>query len=51
MPDRRWDRHVIEDLDGTVDLADLGLTLPLREIYDGVEVPPSLRPRVVGDGR
>ena len=49
-PDRHWERQVIEELDGTLDLADLGVTLPLSEIYDGVTFPPSLRPRVVEDG-
>ena len=48
-PDRGWERRVIEDLDGTLDLADLGVTLPLREIYDDVSFPPSLRPRLVDD--
>lgn len=48
--DRRWERAVIDDLDGMLDLADLGVTLPLREIYDGVTFPPSLRPRVI-EGR
>lgn len=46
-PDRRWERHVVEDLDGALDLPDLGLSMPLREIYDGVTFPPRLRPRIV----
>ncbi len=48
-PDRRWERTVIDDLDGRLDLVTLGVTLPLREIYDGVTFPPSLRPRIVGE--
>jgi Uma2 family endonuclease len=48
-PDRRWERRLVEDLDGTLDLVDLSVTLPLREIYDGVTFPPSLRPRLVDD--
>lgn len=49
--DRRWRREVIDDLDATLDLPDLGASLPLREIYEDVTFPPSLRPRVVRDGR
>ncbi len=49
--DRRWQREVIEDAGGTLELVDLGASLPLREIYEGVTFPPRLRPRVIGDGR
>ncbi len=49
--ERRWEREVVEDLDGTLDLPDLGASLPLREIYEGVTFPPRLRPRVIGGGR
>ena len=48
---RRWQREVIEDLEATLDLSDLGASVQLREIYEGVTFPPRLRPRVVGDGR
>ncbi len=46
VADGSWVRQVIEELDGTLDLADLGVSLPLREVYDGVTFPASLRPRV-----
>ncbi len=35
-PERNWVRHMIEDLDGSLDLPDLGVALALREIYEGV---------------
>ena len=41
---RDWERRVIERLDEALDLPDLSLSLPLREIYDGVNFPPRLRP-------
>ena len=50
-PDRSWEREVIEDIEGTLDLVDLGAAVPLREIYEGVTFPPSLRPRIIGGGR
>jgi Uma2 family endonuclease len=43
--DRTWTRHIIEGIDGRVDLPSLGIALPMAEIYDGVEFP--LRPRLV----
>ncbi len=43
--DRTWVQAVIDGLDGAVELPDLGVTLPLAEIYDGVEFPA--RPRLV----
>ena len=46
VADGSWVRQVIEELDGTLDLADLGVSLPLREVYDGVTFPATLRPRV-----
>ena len=47
-PERRWERRVIEDLDASLDMPDLGLSLALREIYDGVVF--TSRPRLVADG-
>jgi hypothetical protein len=43
--DRTWIRNVVEGIDRTVDLFALGVSLPLAEIYDGVEFPA--RPRLV----
>lgn len=43
--DRDWERRAIVGLDETVDLPDLGVALPLRDIYEGVQFPP--RPRLV----
>ncbi|WP_428486366.1 Uma2 family endonuclease [Rhodopila sp.] len=43
--DRSWDRRVMEGLGHAVDMAAIGVTLPLAEIYDGVEFPA--RPRLI----
>ena len=43
--ERIWVQAVIDGLDREVELPDLGVTLPLAEIYDGVEFPA--RPRLV----
>jgi Uma2 family endonuclease len=43
--DRGWVRRIIEGIDSAVDIPSLGITLPLAEIYDGVEFP--VRPRWV----
>ena len=47
-PALSWVRHMIEDIDGSLALPDLGVTLPLREIYEGVTFPT--RPRLVAAG-
>jgi Uma2 family endonuclease len=44
--DRAWVRHIVEGIDREVDMPAIGVTLPLAEIYDGVEFPA--RPRLVG---
>jgi Uma2 family endonuclease len=44
-PDRNWQRSVLRGLDQRVEMPEIGATLPLAEIYDGVEFPA--RPRVV----
>jgi hypothetical protein len=44
-PDRSWARKVIEGIGRAVDLSAIGATLPLAEIYDGVEFPA--HPRLV----
>jgi Uma2 family endonuclease len=43
--DRAWVRHIVEGIDREVDMPAIGVTLPLAEIYDGVEFPA--RPRLV----
>jgi Uma2 family endonuclease len=43
--DRAWVRHIVEGIDHEVDMPAIGVTLPLAEIYDGVEFPA--RPRLV----
>ena len=43
--DRAWVRHIVEGIDRKVDMPAIGVTLPLAEIYDGVEFPA--RPRLV----
>jgi Uma2 family endonuclease len=43
--DRSWRKAVREGLDQTIEMPEIGVTLPLKEIYDGVEFPP--RPRLV----
>jgi Uma2 family endonuclease len=44
--DRAWVRHIVEGIDREVDMPAIGVTLPLAEIYAGVEFPA--RPRLVG---
>ena len=43
--ERAWVRRMIEDVAETLDLPDLGVSLALREIYDGITFPA--RPRLV----
>jgi hypothetical protein len=43
--DRSWRRTVCRGLDQHIDMPEIGVTLPLKEIYDGVEFP--VRPRLV----
>jgi Uma2 family endonuclease len=43
--DRAWVRHIVEGIDREVDMPSIGVTLPLAEIYAGVEFPA--RPRLV----
>lgn len=40
--DRRWERRVTTGLDGVVGLPDIGVSLALSEIYDGVVFPSGL---------
>ncbi len=47
-PERSWVQSMIEDMEEILDLPDLGVALPLREIYEGVSFPT--RPRLVGNG-
>jgi Uma2 family endonuclease len=42
---RNWGRAACRGLDQAVDMPEIGVTLPLKEIYDGVEFPA--RPRLV----
>jgi Uma2 family endonuclease len=42
---RSWGRAACRGLDQAVDMPEIGVTLPLKEIYDGVEFPA--RPRLV----
>ncbi len=41
--DRKWVRNVVEGIERTANLPAIGVTLPLAEIYDGVEFPARLR--------
>jgi Uma2 family endonuclease len=43
--DRDWRKDTVRGLDRRIDMPEIGATLPLAEIYDGVEFP--LRPRLV----
>lgn len=45
---RSWERRRIESLDATLDLPDLGVSLALGEVYEGVAFPA--RPRLVEEG-
>jgi Uma2 family endonuclease len=45
--DRSWRKAVRQGLDQEIDMPEIGVTLPLKEIYDGVEFPP--RPRLVAE--
>ena len=40
---RSWVRHIIEGLDTAADMPAIGITLPLAEIYDGIEFPDGPR--------
>src|SRR5262249_28730580 len=44
---RIWRKAMYRGLDKAVEMPDIGVTLTLREIYDGVEFPA--RPRLVAD--
>ncbi|HEY8567314.1 MAG TPA: Uma2 family endonuclease [Beijerinckiaceae bacterium] len=43
-----WERETLRGLDGEVAVPELGITLPLARIYEGVEFPA--RPRLVLEG-
>jgi Uma2 family endonuclease len=43
--ERIWVRHLMEGLDREVDMPSIGVTLKLRDIYDGVTFPS--RPRLM----
>jgi hypothetical protein len=45
--DRGWRKAVRQGLDQEIDMPEIGVTLLLREIYDGVEFPA--RPRLVAE--
>ncbi len=46
--DRSWRKAVRQGLEQEIDMPEIGATLSLAEIYDGVEFPP--RPRLVTAG-
>ena len=46
-PERAWERRIAERLDAVVEAPDLGVSLPLAAIHDGVSFAP--RPRLVGE--
>jgi Uma2 family endonuclease len=43
--DGTWQRRLVNGLDRTIDLTELGMSLALADVYDGVAFPP--RPRLV----
>lgn len=45
-PDRAWQRRLVTGLDQEVEMRDIGVTLALSDLYDGIEFPS--RPRLVG---
>jgi hypothetical protein len=45
--DRSWRKAIRQGLDQEIDMPEIGVTLPLKEIYDGVEFPA--RPRLVAE--
>jgi Uma2 family endonuclease len=45
--DRSWQKAVRRGLDQAVEIPEIGVMLPLKEIYDGVEFPA--RPRLVAE--
>jgi Uma2 family endonuclease len=45
--DRSWRKAVRQGLDQEINMPEIGVTLPLKEIYDGVEFPA--RPRLVAE--
>jgi Uma2 family endonuclease len=45
--DQSWRKAVRQGLDHAVEMPEIGVTLTLKEIYDGVEFPA--RPRLVAD--
>jgi len=46
--ERTWRKRSIQGLDAAVDLPEIGATLALADLYEGVSFPP--RPRLVLDG-
>jgi hypothetical protein len=46
--DRSWRKGIRQGLDQEIDIPEIGVTLMLAEIYDGVEFPA--RPRLVPEG-
>jgi hypothetical protein len=44
--DRTWQRQVVSGIDRDVAMPEIGVTLRLSDLYDGVEFP--VRPRLVG---
>jgi len=45
--DGSWRQGIRRGLDQEIDMPEIGVTLPLAEIYDGVSFPAA--PRLVGD--
>jgi Uma2 family endonuclease len=43
--DRDWRKSISQGLDQKIDMPEIGVTLPLAEIYDGVDFP--MRPRLL----
>jgi Uma2 family endonuclease len=39
---RNWEQRRLEGLDAELDLGEIGMTLPLRDIYDGIRFPEQL---------
>jgi len=46
LPDRTWEHRTIEGLDTRIALPNIGVTLAMKDIYDGVAFPPP-GPRLV----
>lgn len=41
QPDNSWLLREVTDLEGTLELESVGIAIPLREVYRGVEFPPA----------